>query len=45
MIPDTLPCLIYVVLAFAFGAFCDRVFRPARRVVDHRSDKERRVEE
>lgn len=36
MSPDTLPCLLYVVFAFALGMYCDRVFRPARKVVDHR---------
>lgn len=36
MSASTLPCLLYVVFAFALGAWCDRVFRPARRVVDHR---------
>lgn len=36
MTPESLPCLIAVVVAFAAGAWADHVFRPARRVVDHR---------
>lgn len=43
MSPDTLPCLLLAVFAFVFGAYCDRVFRPARKVVDHR-DEDRRPE-